>query len=202
MKLSSNAILSLEILTAHKLRTALSVVGIVVGVAAVVLMVSAGQGAQKQILDRIQGMGTNLIVVSAGRSSIIAGRQRQMDIVRTLLLTDAQAIAKECPSVALAAPAVSKKLSVRWGDQDAITTVVGMSAEGFPVRNITISAGRAFEPEESRATKRVAILGPTAAANLFGTSDPVGQPIRIGKVPFEIIGVAAHSAPDPPPNTS
>jgi len=196
MNLSSNAILSLEILTAHKLRTLLSVIGIVVGVAAVVLMVSAGQGAQKQILDRIQGMGTNLIVVSAGRSSIIAGRQRQMDIVRTLLLTDAQAIAKECPSAALAAPAVSKKLSVRWGDQDAITNVVGMSAEGFAVRNITISAGRAFDPEESRATKRVAILGPTAAANLFGAADPVGQPIRIGKVPFEIIGVSAPRGMD------
>jgi len=141
-------------------------------------------------------MGTNLIVVSAGRTSIIAGRQRQMDIVQTLLVTDAQAIAKECPSVALATSAVSKKLSVRWEDQDAVTNVVGMSAEGFAVRNISVASGRAFDPDESRMAKRVAILGSTAASNLFGDTDPVGQQIRIGKVPFEVIGVAAPKGMD------
>jgi len=196
MILSKNLILSLEILTAHKLRTLLSVIGIVVGVGAVVVMVSAGRGAQKQILDRIQGMGTNLIVVSAGRTSIIAGRQRQMDIVRTLLVTDAQAIAKECPSVALAAPVVSNKLSVRWEDQDAVTNVVGMSAEGLAVRNIVVASGRAFDPDEDRMTKRVALLGPTAASNLFGADDPVGRQIRIGKVPFEVVGVTAAKGMD------
>jgi putative ABC transport system permease protein len=196
MILSRNLILSLEILTAHKLRTLLSVIGIVVGVAAVILMVSAGQGAEKRILDRIQGMGTNLVVVSAGRTSIIAGRQRQLDIVRTLLVTDAQAIAKECPSVALAAPVVSKKLPVRWEDQDAVTNVVGMSAEGFAVRNIAVASGRAFDPDEDRMTKRVAILGPTAASNLFGADDPVGRQIRIGKAPFEVVGVTAAKGMD------
>jgi len=196
MILSRNLILSLEILTAHKLRTLLSVIGIVVGVGAVVVMVSAGRGAQKQILDRIQGMGINLIVVSAGRTSIIAGRQRQLDIVRTLLVTDAQAIAKECPSVALAAPVVSKKLPVRWEDQDAVTNVVGMSTEGLAVRNIVVASGRAFDPDEDRMTKRVALLGPTAASNLFGNDDPVGQQIRIGKVPFEVIGVTAAKGMD------
>ena len=196
MILSRNLILSLEILTAHKLRTLLSVIGIVVGVGAVVVMVSAGRGAQKQILDRIQGMGINLIVVSAGRTSIIAGRQRLLDIVRTLLVTDAQAIAKECPSVALAAPVVSKKLPVRWEDQDAVTNVVGMSTEGLAVRNIVVASGRAFDPDEDRMTKRVALLGPTAASNLFGNDDPVGQQIRIGKVPFEVIGVTAAKGMD------
>jgi putative ABC transport system permease protein len=196
VKLSRNIVLSLEILVAHKLRTLLSVIGIVVGIGAVVLMVSAGRGAQKQIVDRIQGMGTNLLIVNAGRTMIIAGRQRQMDTVRTLLVSDAQAIAKECPSVALAAPAVSKKLSVRWEDQDAITNVVGMSAEGFPVRNIAVASGRLFDAEETRAAKRVAILGATASANLFGNADPVGQQIRIGKVPFEVIGVAAPRGMD------
>ena len=94
MKLSRNIVLSLEILVAHKLRTLLSVIGIVVGVGAVVLMVSAGRGAEKQIVDRIQGMGTNLLIVNAGRTMIIAGRQRQMDTVRTLLVSDALAIAR------------------------------------------------------------------------------------------------------------
>ncbi|MCL5280714.1 MAG: ABC transporter permease [Planctomycetes bacterium] len=196
MKLSRNVILSLEILTAHKLRTVLSMIGIVVGVGAVILMVSAGRGAEKQILDRIQDMGTNLVIVSAGRTFIIAGRQRQMDTVRTLLVTDAQAIAKECSSVALTTPAVSKKLPLRWEDQDAITNVVGMRAEGLQVRNFSIAAGRAFDAEESRAAKRVAIVGPTAAVNLFGATDPVGQQIRINKVPFEVIGVTVTKGMD------
>jgi len=196
MKLSSNAILSVEILAAHKLRTLLSVIGIVVGIGAVILMVAAGNGAEKQILDRIQGMGTNLLIVNAGRTSIIAGRQRQMDTVRTLLVTDAQTIAKECPSVTLATAAVSKKLPVRWEDQDAITTVVGMAADGFKVRNFSIASGQAFDVGEARAAKRVAIVGPTAAANLFGSINPVGQQVRINKVPFEVIGVTEAKGMD------
>lgn len=118
MKLSRNIVLSLEILAAHKLRTLLSVLSIVVGVGAVVLMASVGRGAQKQIVDRIRAMGTNLLIVNAGRSMIIAGRERQMSTVRTLLISDAQVMARECPSVALAAPAVSRKLAVRWEDQE------------------------------------------------------------------------------------
>jgi putative ABC transport system permease protein len=196
MKLSRNVVFSLEILAAHKLRTLLSVLGIVVGVGAVVLMISAGRGAQQQIVDRIQGMGTNLLIVNAGQTMIIAGRQRQMNTVRTLLVSDAQAIAKECPSVALAAPGVGKKLAVRWEDQDAVTNVVGMTAAGFTVRNITVASGRPLDEDESRAAKRVAILGPTASANLFGSADPVGQQIRIGKVPFEVIGLAAPRGMD------
>src|SRR3990170_2613909 len=114
MKLSKSAVLSLEILAAHKLRTALSVLGIVVGVAAVVVIVSAGKGAEKRILDQIRDMGTNLITVSAGQTSLVAGRQRQMTIVTTLLPVDAEAIAKECPSVTASAPASGSKLATRW----------------------------------------------------------------------------------------
>jgi len=196
MKLSRNVILSVEILAAHKLRTLLSIIGIVVGVGAVILMVSAGNGAQKQIVDRIRGMGTNLLVVNAGRTMIVAGRQRQMDIVRTLTAADARAIAEECSSVALAAAAVNKKMAVRWEDQDIFTNVTGMNADGLTIRNITVASGRTFDAEESRAAMRVAIVCPTAAANLFGTTDPVGQQIRIGKVPFEVIAVAAPRGMD------
>jgi putative ABC transport system permease protein len=167
-----------------------------VGIGAVVVMVSAGSGAQKQIVDRIQRMGTNLLVVNAGRTMIIAGRERQMDTAQTLLVADAQAIAKECPAVTLAAAAVSKKLPVRWEDRDASTNVMGMSPEGFTIRNITVTAGRLFDVEESRAATRVAILGPTASANLFGGVDPVGQQIRIGKVLFEVIGLAQPKGTD------
>lgn len=198
MKLSKSAVLSVEILTAHKLRTVLSVVGIVVGVAAVVVIVSAGKGAEKRIVDQIRDMGTNLITVSAGQTSLVAGRQRQMTIVVTLLPADAEAIAKECPSVAAAAPATSSKLATRWEDQNAPTNVVGMTPEGFAVRDFGLASGRFFDADENHASRRVAVLGPTVVDNLFGKADPVGQTIRIGRrgVPFEVIGVTRPKGVD------
>lgn len=196
MKLSKNVVLSLEILTGRKLRTFLSMLGIIIGVGAVVVMVSTGRSAQKQIIDRINRMGTNLIIVNAGKSTLIAGRQRQMTIVRTLQKTDAQAIAEECPSVTLAAAAVSKKINVKWEDRNILTTVAGMNADGFQIRGVQATSGRLFEPDESRALKKITVLGSTAAANLFGSADPVGQQIRIGRVLFEVIGKAAPRGMD------
>ncbi|MCU0978410.1 MAG: ABC transporter permease [Pirellulaceae bacterium] len=190
MKLSKNIALSCEILAAHKLRTLLSVTGIVVGIATVVLMVAAGRGAEKQILDRIRDMGTNLIAVNAGQTRIVAGRQRQISLVTTLEIDDAKAVAQQCPAVVLAAPAISKKLSVRWESENAITTVIGLAPDGFAVRNIAIRSGRPFDAEDDRTRRRVAVLGPTVAQNLFGQQDPLGLDIRIGRAPFEVIGLA------------
>jgi len=197
MKLSKNIALSLEILAAHKLRTLLSVLGIVVGVAAVILMVAAGKGAEKRILDRIRDMGTNLLAVSAGQTRIIAGRQRQMNTVTTLVVEDATAIAQQCLSVALAAAAVEKKLATRWESENANTTVIGMNSEGFVIRNLTIASGRGFDPDECRGRRRVAVVGPTAAQNLFLGADPIGLTFRIGRIPFEVIGVTDSKGVDP-----
>jgi len=196
MKLSRNVLLSCEILAAHKLRTFLSVIGIVVGVGSVVLMVSAGQGVEKRILDRIQDMGTNLIVVNAGQTRIIAGRQRQIATVTTLLPADAEAITENCSTVALAAPATSRKLSARWESENTNTNVLGMTYEGFRIRNISIAFGRSFDPEENRARRRFAVLGPTVVKNLFGCTNPIGLRFRIGRVPFEVIGVTSPKGTD------
>jgi len=164
MKLSKSVSLSVEILAAHKLRTLLSVLGIVVGVAAVILMVAAGKGAEKRILDRIRDMGTNLVAVSAGQTRIIAGRQRQMNTVTTLVVEDAAAITEQCPSVALAAAAVEKKLATRWESENANTTVLGINPEGFALRNLTIASGRGFDPDECRGRRRVAVPRPHRGA--------------------------------------
>jgi len=196
MNLSRNALLSCEILAAHKLRTVLSVLGIVVGIAAVILMVSIGKGIEKEIVDQIKGMGTNLIVVNAGLTRIVAGRQRQMDIVTTLLPDDAEAVAQECPSVALAAPVARKKLAARWESETTNTLVMGTTPDGFEIRNFTAASGRLFNAEECRGRRRVAVLGPTAAKNLFGDEDPIGQRIRVGRVPFEVVGVTSPKGVD------
>ncbi len=189
MKLSRNVVLSCEIMAAHKLRTMLSVLGIVVGVGAVVLMVSAGKGAEKRILDRIRDMGTNLIIVNAGQTRIIAGRQRQMATVTTLRPDDAKAIVRDCHSVKLAAAAFSKKLAAQFEAENTNTTIVGMTDDGFRIRNITIDSGRVFHVQENRGRRRVAVLGPTVVRNLFGDTDPIGLLFRISRVPFEVIGV-------------
>jgi len=196
MKFSKNIALSYDILAAHKLRTLLSVIGIVIGVGAVVLMVSVGRGAEKRILDRIRDMGTNLIVVNAGQIRIIAGRQRQTSTSTTLVPDDADAILQECPSVALVAPATSRKLSARWESETSNTNVLGMRTEGFRIRNISAAHGRLFDPDESRAQRRVAVLGPTVVENLFGDVDPVGMLFRIRGVPFEVIGITAPKGAD------
>jgi len=196
MRLSKNAFLSCEILAAHKLRTLLSVLGIVVGVAAVVLMVSAGKGAERRILERIRDMGTNLIIVNAGQTRIIAGRQLQMATVTTLVPDDAKAIVANCPSAELAAPSTSKKLAAEFESENTNTNVVGMTADGFRIRNIDIASGRFFDADESRGRRRVAVLGPTVVTNLFGDIDPIGLAFRIGRVHFEVIGVTRAKGTD------
>jgi ABC-type antimicrobial peptide transport system permease subunit len=172
MKWSKSLGLSVEILAAHKLRTLLSILGIVVGVAAVILMVAAGKGAEQRILDRIRDMGTNLVTVNAGQTRIIAGRQRQISNVTTLIVEDAAAIVEQCPSVARAAAAVEKRFSARWESENANTTVLGIDPEGFAIRNITVAAGRIFDADECRGRRRVAVIGPTARKNLFPEHRP------------------------------
>jgi putative ABC transport system permease protein len=141
-------------------------------------------------------MGTNLMVVNAGKTQIIAGRQRQVSTVTTLTADDAKELGRLCPSIESAAAAISRKLPVRWEAENSITTVMGVPAEGFSIRDITAASGRLFDPDDDQLRRRVAILGPTAAQNLFEGLDPVGLFIRIGKVPFEVIGVSARKGMD------
>ena len=189
MKFSTNLVLSCEILAAHKLRTLLSMTGIVVGVGAVVLMVSVGRGAEKRILGMIRNMGTNLIVVNAGQTRIVAGRQLQAENVVTLTPADAEALKQGCPSVSAVAPVVTDRVSAVREAENTNTTMLGIPRQGFAIRNIRLARGRFFTPEEDRARRRLALIGPTVAENLFPGTDPLAKQFRIGRVPFEVIGV-------------
>jgi putative ABC transport system permease protein len=119
-----------------------------------------------------------------------------MDTVTTLVPEDAEAIALECPSVVRAAAAAEKKLTVRWESERINTKVMGVQSQAFAIRNVTTAQGRLFTEAEARGRLRVALLGPTVAANLFGTTPPVGFRVRIGGVPFEVIGVTAAKGVD------
>jgi putative ABC transport system permease protein len=188
--LSRNALLSCQLLAAHKLRTLLSLTGVVVGVGAVILLVSVGKGAEQRILDRIRSMGTDLIIVNAAPARLMIGRQRTVATVTTLTPADARAITDECSFVVATAPAVNKSLVVRWEGNNTTTTVNGITPDGILIRKISLGSGRAFDAEEDRTRRRVAVLGPTVVKNIFGGADPVGQEIRLGNVPFEVIGMA------------
>jgi putative ABC transport system permease protein len=189
MKLVRNILLTRRTLFAHKLRTALALMGITIGVAAVIIMVAVGKGAQREVIRIIQEMGTNLLVVSAQRVEAFGGGRFDTGNVVTLMRSDSEAILENCPSVALAAPSQHKRLQVKYGAFSVKTKVLGTTPEFLTVRNFQLSRGAFFWPEEERAAKRLAVLGATVARNLFGSNDPLGEIIRIEKIPFEVVGV-------------
>jgi len=181
---------ALRALSAHKMRTGLTLLGIIVGVAAVVAMVAIGQGTRAEVLRKVESLGTNLLVVSAGQLKLVAGRQQQAGAVAiTLTEKDARAIADEIPSVAAVAPAQSKKLQAKAEDLTTTTTVVGTTPDFQAVRNFRPASGEFFDEEQVRNSARVAVLGQTVVVNLFPGRDPIGETIRLNNVPFTVIGV-------------
>jgi putative ABC transport system permease protein len=197
MKWSRVLKISAEMLLAHRLRTFLSLLGIIVGIATVSIMAAVGRGSEEKVLEEIRRMGTNLIAVSAGRVSLVAGRTRQSAVVTTLRVEDAAAIPRSLEdAVTHAAAAQSKKLLVKFENVALTTNIVGTTAEILPIRNFRVDAGRMFEEQDERALRRVAVVGRTVARDLFGGIAPVGQTIRIGKVPFGVIGSLAEAGVD------
>jgi putative ABC transport system permease protein len=172
------------------MRTGLTLLGIVVGVAAVVAMVAIGQGTRAEVLRKVESMGTNLLTISAAQLKFVAGRQQQAGAIAiTLTEKDARAIGDEVPSAVAVAPAQSKRLPVKHEELTTTTTVVGTAPEFQVVRNFRPVAGEFFDEEQERGSARVAVLGQTARLDLFGNSDPIGETIRIANIPFEVIGV-------------
>ncbi|HEX3000387.1 MAG TPA: ABC transporter permease, partial [Armatimonadota bacterium] len=188
MSLWESVQVALEGLVANKMRAALTMLGIVIGVASVIAMLALGRGAREQTMQRIQQMGTNLLIVFSGRSH--SGTVRGgMGSNQTLTLDDADAIAKGCPSVLAVAPEVQTNAQVKYKNQNTNTTVLGEMPEFLSVRNYQVQEGRFFTPEEVKSYRKVAVIGPTSATNLFGESDPVGQNVRIRGIQFQIVGL-------------
>ena len=192
MKLFKGFRIALHALLGHPIRTALSLVGIVIGVAAVILMVAVGEGAQREVLKKIRNMGTNLIIVSAGQVKTVGGRARQVSIVTTLLPKDAMAIASEISGIVETAPAQGRRLPLKYETQSYTTQVVGTTSNLPEIKNVSVVMGRFFGEEEDRLMARVAVLGPTPVKNLFGKANPIGETIQIKNVAFEVIGVTGE----------
>ena len=178
-------------LRVNKLRSALTMLGIIIGVAAVIAMVGVGAGAQARVAEQIQSLGSNLIIVLSGSSNasgVRLGTGSQLSITED----DATAIAREVASVQAAAPSVRGGAQVVYGSLNWSTQIQGVTPSYFEARDWPIDEGRPIIQEDVDGATKVALLGQTTALNLFGESDPMGQIIRIKKVPFTVIGVLSR----------
>jgi putative ABC transport system permease protein len=180
--------IALRALSRNKMRTILTMLGIVIGVAAVIAMVGVGQGAQQKVQDQIASMGTNLVYVSAG-SVNRGGTRLGAGATKTLIDDDMTAIVREVPTVSAAAPGAGASAQVVYENQNWSTRINGTEPQYFTIRDWQMASGSSFIDDDVSHAANVAVLGATVQQNLFGNSDPVGQKIRIGALPFQVVGV-------------
>ncbi len=196
MKTLAAVRIALRALRVNRLRSALTMLGIVIGVAAVITMVAVGSGATARIEEQIQAIGSNLILVIPG-SITSNGIRLGSGASVTLSQDDATAIAAECPAVAAVAPTVRGGAQVMHGSSNWATVVEGTTPDYLRVRDQGVSAGNPFTMDDVNSGARLALLGQTVAQNLFGAADPVGQTIRIKNVPFTVSGVLSAKGQSP-----
>ena len=187
---------ALGALTSQKRRSLLATTGVVIGVCALMVMISVGQGAKMKVLKEFESMGKNLILVSAGKVSIRGGRLIQRETATTLTQEDAWAIESKVPDVAAVAPIYDNFAIVERGRVVLRTRITGTTPPYTGIRNFHPVLGRFFNWEEVRGRVRVAVLGASVARRLFGALDPVGREIRIRRVPFKVIGVMESKGVD------
>jgi len=179
---------SLQALRVNVMRSVLTTLGIIIGVAAVIIMVSVGAGAEAQVNELIRSLGANLIIVLPGTTTsggVRLGHGTQL----TLTEDDAAAIQREIQIVQVTAPSVRGGGQVVFGNLNWSTLIYGVTPEFLEAREWEIAAGRAFTPDEVKGAAKVVLLGETVVENLFSGGDPIGQTIRIKRVPFRVIGV-------------
>jgi putative ABC transport system permease protein len=180
--------IALRALRRNKMRTLLTMLGMIIGVAAVISMVGIGNGAKAQVQAQIASLGQNVILVWAGNVTR-GGYHSGYGSAGTLTLEDAQAIQTEIPGITVISPEVRGYEQVAARDEDWYTTVMGESDEYFDLRQWPLTEGAQFGPRDIRAMSKVCVIGKTVARQLFGDDDPLGQIIRIRNVPFTICGV-------------
>ncbi|MGJ3245522.1 MAG: ABC transporter permease [Elainellaceae cyanobacterium] len=186
MDLTESLKMAVKTLTANKLRSSLTMLGIIIGNASVIAMVGVGQGAQKYVTDQIEGLGPNVLFIVPGNQET---QRATFNVPKTLVLSDAEAIAEQVPSVQEVAPEFNDRGLVTRGSRNTNSTIIG-TTPGFPVvRNFELRDGRFFSELDMRRSNPVAVLGPELADRLMDNRDPIGQQIRIKNISFQVIGV-------------
>lgn len=173
-------------LVANKLRSSLTMLGIIIGNASVIAMVGIGQGAQRLASEQFESLGPNLLFIVPGSQET---RRTTFDIPRTLVLEDAKAIANQVPTVDEVAPQINSRFLITYRNRNTNTSIVGTTPEFLSVRNFDVAKGRFISNLDLDRNNQVVALGSEVAEKLFGNSNPVGQTVRIKNVSFQVIGV-------------
>jgi putative ABC transport system permease protein len=195
-KAAASIKIAFSALRINKMRSALTMLGIIIGVAAVIAMVAVGSGAQARIKEQIASIGSNVIIVLSG-SITSSGIRMGTGNAQTLTEDDARAIVRECDAAALAAPAVRGGVQIVYGGNNWGTQILGTTPDYLPIRDLGAQTGQAFTTSDVEGATKVAMLGKTVVDNLFDSEDPVGKIIRIKGVPFTVVGVLTPKGQSP-----
>jgi putative ABC transport system permease protein len=181
----------LEAIRAHRLRSGLTMLGILIGIAAVILTVGLGEGASAQIRAQINSLGTNLLIITPGSATSAGGVNGPQGSATTLSVQDAGALASKvtAPDIAVVAPTSQAPQTLIAGTANWTTNMVGTTPGWLEARARTIAEGRFLTAADEKNVAAVTVLGPTTAKKLFGTSDPLGQTVNINGVPLQVVGV-------------
>ena len=195
-KLTANMRIAFNALRVNKLRSALTMLGIIIGVAAVIAMVAVGSGAQARIQEQIASIGSNVIIVLSG-SITSSGIRLGSGFAQTLTEDDARVIARDCPGVQAAAPIARGGVQVVYGNNNWATQLQGTTPDYLAIRDLQTEEGQPFTSGDVDSSAKVALLGKTVIDNLFNGEDPVGKVIRIKSVPFTVGGTLVPKGQSP-----
>ncbi len=192
MNTSNLAKIALKAMVRNKMRTFLTMLGIIIGVASVIVMLAIGQGSKKSIQNQISSMGSNMIFVRPN-SDMREGVRMDASSMQTLEIADVEAIKKSCPSVFAVSPQVSSGGQVIYSSNNWPTSMQGVKADYLSIRKLSLKDGRIFNEQELNNSSKVCVLGQTVVENLFTNGEsPIGKTIRFNKIPFKVIGVLAE----------
>jgi putative ABC transport system permease protein len=189
MNFERSILLSFRQLFINRSTTIFAIIGLSVGVASVITMVSIGNGAKKAAIDQLEKTGTNLIVINAGKVKKVVQRRDKSDLVTTLRMKDCEAIVEGCQLIKVAVPSLDGVVKVKYGSIITKCMINGVSSPYFKIKNFTIGKGNVFSPVEDQTFQRVTVLGGQVSKTLFGNEDPVGEILFIDRIPFTVVGV-------------
>jgi putative ABC transport system permease protein len=199
MDLLSTIRTAIRALTRNKMRSVLTMLGIIIGVGAVIALVGIGQGADQTMQKQIANLGSNMLFVSSG-SMNLGGLRLGWGATKTLVRDDVTAMVRECHAVDAAAPGTQTTAQVVYGNDNWGTRVTGTTPEYFDIRTWPFQTGASFTADDVVTAANVAVIGDTVRKNLFAATDPVGKTIRIGNLPFMVVGVLVSKGQSPAMN--
>ena len=181
--------IALRAIFASKMRSFLTALGIIIGIASVITMLAIGQGTKKSIQANISSMGSNMIMITPG-ADVRGGVRQDASSMETLKLTDYEAIKEQCDYISAISPTVSKSGQFIYGNENTPSSMYGVNQDYLTIRQLSISDGEMFTETDIKTSAKVCILGQTVVDNLFPNgSDPVGKIVRFGSIPFRVVGV-------------